>query len=102
MGILVFIEAMHLLPGRVCRNSGTLPAAVWFFSESLPHLLPQQAFSFLGPAASESKIELRFLPALFGVRIGHPERCPNVDVVIQLLRWLFFFWLERYPEDTHQ
>ena len=51
-----------------------LPAVVRFFSESLPHLLPRQAFSFSGPAASKSQIELRFLPALFGVerRKGDP------------------------------
>jgi len=39
-----------LLPRGVCRNSGTPPLelSVRFFSESLPHLLPRQAFSFQG------------------------------------------------------
>ncbi len=38
-----------LLPGNVCRNSGTPPPSrCSFFSKSLPHLLPRQAFSFLG------------------------------------------------------
>lgn len=34
-----------------------------FISESLPHLLPRQAFSFCASTASEPKIKLRFLPA---------------------------------------
>ena len=87
--MLVFIEAMHLLPqsfGFQTAHSSSqgasvgtaallLPVAVRFFSKSLPHLLPRQAFSFSGPAASKSEIELRFLPALFGVerRKGDPQ-----------------------------
>ena len=80
-GYLGFIEAMHLLPqsfefrrptpppkgASVGTAALLLPAVVRFFSESLPHLLPRQAFSFPQPITSEPEIELRFLPALFGV-----------------------------------
>ena len=58
--MIYFIEAMHLLPQSFDSSDGPLllprgvcgtaalllPAAVRFFSESLPHLLPRQAFSF--------------------------------------------------------
>ena len=39
-----------LLPRDVCRNGDTPPPSrCSVFSESLPHLLPRQAFSFSGP-----------------------------------------------------
>ncbi|KAB1087291.1 hypothetical protein F4V91_13180 [Neorhizobium galegae] len=60
--IVILIEAMHLLPQSFVLSDGPLlllgtsvgtvalllPAAVRFFTESLPHLLPRQAFSFWG------------------------------------------------------
>ncbi|TAZ68852.1 hypothetical protein ELH68_30790 (plasmid) [Rhizobium ruizarguesonis] len=57
--MIISIEAMHLLPHPfdvqaphppprvVCGMTALLlPAVVRFFSKSLPHLLPRQAFSF--------------------------------------------------------
>ena len=72
MGYLEVIEATHLLPRSfevrtahsssqrvVCRNGGAPPpkATVRFFTESLPHLLPRQAFSIL-------EVGLPFLPLM--------------------------------------
>ena len=67
-GYFGFIEAMHLLPQSfdfrrplflprgVCRNSGTPPPSCCsLLSESLPHLLPRQAFSFSGPPHQSSR-----------------------------------------------
>ena len=65
--MIISIEAMHLLPqsfeaqtvhsSSQGTSAGTaallLPAVVRFFSKSLPHLLPRQAFPFL---------DLAFLP----------------------------------------
>ncbi|PCK83491.1 hypothetical protein CPT32_28950 [Rhizobium sophoriradicis] len=60
--MIISIEAMHLLPHPFDMQApvllpgspaGTtallLPAVVRFFSKSLPHLLPRQAFSFWPP-----------------------------------------------------
>ncbi|PDV86566.1 hypothetical protein CO652_21120 [Rhizobium sp. H4] len=65
--MIIFIEAMHLLPHPFDMQApillprspaGTaallLPAVVRFFSKSLPHLLPRQAFSFWPPDRAES------------------------------------------------
>ncbi|PDT32728.1 hypothetical protein CO671_27735 [Rhizobium sp. M10] len=64
--MIISIEAMHLLPHPFDMQApillprspaGTtallLPAVVRFFSKSLPHLLPRQAFSFWPPDHAE-------------------------------------------------
>jgi len=53
-------QTANLLPGT---SEGTatllLPVAVRFFSKSLPHLLPRQAFCFWAMSRSKAGIELR-------------------------------------------
>jgi hypothetical protein len=67
-GIFNSNEAMHLLPQsfvfQMAHSSSQgasdgitallLPAVIRFFSKSLPHLLPRQAFSFKGQTGSSN------------------------------------------------
>ena len=72
--MIIFIEALLLLLPRCFEfqtahsssqgaSVGTaallLPAVVRFFSKSLPHLLPRQAFSFCAYAGEISKLKRR-------------------------------------------
>jgi hypothetical protein len=46
-----FASDLILLPRALVGMAALLlPAVVRFYSKSLPHLLPRQAFSILGPA----------------------------------------------------
>ena len=57
-----------LLPELLAGTAALLlPAAVRFFSKSLPHLLPRRAFSFLDGRSSKPQIKLWCLAVLLRV-----------------------------------
>jgi len=70
--------ASLLLPGASVGTAALLlPAAVRFFSESLPHLLPRQAFSFSGPRISRTQSRASLFVLLQGS--GADDSCLNFE-----------------------